>query len=274
MILTCVVDDRVPPDSDLRAEHGASFVVQTDGQTVLFDTGQSAEVLLSNMARLGFSPAQIDALVLSHAHSDHTGGLAGLLEKVQRIPCYAHPDLFRERYVETKSGHKMVGPSSDRASLAERTLLKLNAEPVEVSPGVWTTGEIPDRTEPEGRGRHHVVRQGDGWVPDPYRDDLSLVLKTAEGLVLVCGCCHAGLLNVLAHTRRVFGQDPVAIIGGIHLAQADAPTLDHVVEELRRYGPPNLWLGHCTGERAFQTLKEAFCESLSLCQAGTEIRFS
>jgi len=158
--------------------------------------------------------------------------------------------------------------------VAERTDLRLSAEPVEVVPGVWTTGEITDRSQPEGRSRQHMVRQDEGWVPDPYRDDLSVVLKTADGLVLVCGCCHAGLLNVLAHVRQTFGEDPVAIIGGIHLNQADAPTLNQVVEELRRYGLPRLWLGHCTGDRAFQTLQEAFGDGLSLCQAGTVIHFS
>ena len=274
MEVTCIIDDRVPSDSGLRAEHGASFAIRSGEHTVLFDTGTSAKVLLGNLSRLGFSPEQIDALILSHAHNDHTGGLAGLLERVQGIPCYAHPDLFRERYRETKSGHKQVGPSSTENWLAKRTDLRFNAEPVEVVPGLWTTGEITDRSHPEGRSPRHAVRQGADWIPDPYRDDLSVVLKTGDGLVLVCGCCHAGLLNVLAQVRQTFGQDPIAVIGGIHLTSADAPTLEQVVAELRRFGPPHLWLGHCTGDRAYQTLKNEFGDRVSPCQAGTVIQFS
>jgi 7,8-dihydropterin-6-yl-methyl-4-(beta-D-ribofuranosyl)aminobenzene 5'-phosphate synthase len=273
MKITCVVDDRASQDSALRAEHGASFAIEAEGRTVLFDTGQSSEVLLSNMARLGLRPEAIDALVLSHAHYDHTGGLAGLLDRVQGIPLYAHPDLFTERFRRTDTSLKKVGPSSDRAELAGRVDLRLSAEPVEVIPGVWTSGEIGDRTEPEGRSPTHSVRQGDGWIADPYRDDLSVVLEAADGLVLVCGCCHAGLLNTMAQVRSAFGRDPGVVVGGTHLRDLDAATLDHVAQELRQCGSPRLWLGHCTGERAFRALQEAFGDRVSLCQAGTVLDF-
>jgi 7,8-dihydropterin-6-yl-methyl-4-(beta-D-ribofuranosyl)aminobenzene 5'-phosphate synthase len=273
MKITCVVDDRAPRGSGLRAEHGASFAIEAEGRTALFDAGQSSEVLLSNMARLGFRPEAIDALVVSHAHYDHTGGLAGLLEKVQGIPLYAHPDLFTERYRRTATSLKKVGPSSDRAELAGRVDLRLSAEPVEVLPGVWTSGEIGDRSEPEGRSPNHFVRQGDGWAGDPYADDLSVVLEAADGLVLVCGCCHAGLLNTMAQVRSAFGSNPAAIVGGTHLRDLDAATLDHVAQALRRCGSPRLWLGHCTGKRAFRALQEAFGDGVSLCQAGTVLDF-
>jgi 7,8-dihydropterin-6-yl-methyl-4-(beta-D-ribofuranosyl)aminobenzene 5'-phosphate synthase len=273
MKITCVVDDRAPRGSGLRAEHGASFAIEAGGQTVLFDAGQSSKVLLSNMAKLGIRPEAIDALVLSHAHYDHTGGLAGLLERVQGIPLYAHPDLFTERYRRTDTSLKKVGPSSDRAELAGRVDLRLSAAPVEVIPGVWTSGEIEDRSEPEGRSPNHFVRQGDGWAVDPYRDDLSVVLKAKGGLVLVCGCCHAGLLNTMAQVRSSFGRNPAAIVGGTHLRDTSAATLDHVAQELRRCGSSRLWLGHCTGEQAFHTLQQAFGDRVSLCQAGTVLDF-
>jgi len=273
MKIICVVDDHVQSGSRLRAEHGVSFLIETDGQRVLFDTGQSAPVLLHNLAVLDFAPEQIDALILSHAHYDHTGGLAGLLKRVQGIPLYAHPDLFRERFRRTTTGPKRVGPSMDQAALASRVVLRLSPEPVEVVPGVWTTGEIAPRSEPEGRSPYHMIRQDRGWTADPYRDDLSVVLKTGMGLVLICGCCHAGLLNTLACVRRTFGSDPVALVGGIHLVHADEPTLGRVIDELRGYGPPLLWLGHCTGSRAFYVLKAAFGDRVSLCQTGTVLPF-
>jgi 7,8-dihydropterin-6-yl-methyl-4-(beta-D-ribofuranosyl)aminobenzene 5'-phosphate synthase len=273
MQLTCVVDDRVPQGSSLQAEHGISFVVNTGDHQVLFDTGQSSAVLLSNLAGLGFAPAQFDALILSHAHNDHMGGLPGLLEGVSGIPLYAHPDLFRGRYSNKDGEYKKVGPMAQRAWLEERLDVRLSPEPAEVVPGVWTSGGIAQRTEPEGGSPYHQVRQAAGWRPDPYNDDLSLVLETREGLVLVCGCCHAGLLNVLAQVRFAFGADPAVIVGGIHLAHASEPLLSHVVEELRGYGPPRMWLGHCTGDRAQQVMGQAFGSDIQLCQAGTILRF-
>jgi 7,8-dihydropterin-6-yl-methyl-4-(beta-D-ribofuranosyl)aminobenzene 5'-phosphate synthase len=273
MKITCVVDDRAQPGSGLRAEHGASFCIEADGRRVLFDTGSSASVLLHNLAALGFSPGEIDALIISHGHDDHTGGLAGLLEHVEGIPLYAHPDLFRERFGKTDTGPRKLGPNVDQTVVADSVQLRLHSEPMEVVPGVWTSGEIRARPEPEGRSAYHIVRQGAGWTADTYRDDLSVVAEAEAGLVLICGCCHAGLLNTLACVREAFDQEPVAVVGGTHLKHTDVPTLEHVVDELRRYGPPQLWVGHCTGARSFLSLKAAFGDLVSLCQAGTVVQF-
>jgi 7,8-dihydropterin-6-yl-methyl-4-(beta-D-ribofuranosyl)aminobenzene 5'-phosphate synthase len=273
MKITCVVDDRGRPDSGLESEHGASFLIESDGQKVLFDTGQSGSVLLNNLAALGQKPEEIESLIISHAHDDHMGGLSSLLNHVPGIPLYAHPDLFRERYRKEDTGPRIVGPVVSRAELARQVSLRLSADPVEVSPGIWTSGEILPRSEPEGRSPYHLVRTDSGWEADPYRDDLSVVLETEQGLVLVCGCCHAGLLNTLIHVRNVFEDDPVAVIGGMHLAHADAPTMDHIVQELDGYGPPQLWIGHCTGDRAFLTLRAAFGDQVSLCPVGTVLEF-
>ncbi len=273
MKITCVVDDRTLPDSGLLAEHGASFVIEADGHKILFDTGQSGSVLLTNLATLGIDPGEIQALILSHAHDDHTGGLKPLLEQIPGVPLYAHPDLFRKRYRKGDTGPRPVGPAISRAKLNRRVLLKLSAEPVEVVSGVWTSGAIEPRPEPEGRSAFHVVRDGSGWTVDPYRDDQAVVLKSEQGLVVICGCCHAGLLNTLARVRDVFGSDPLAVVGGMHLAHLDVPTMEHLVEELKGYGPPQMWVGHCTGDRAFLTLKAAFGDLVSLCPAGTQLEF-
>jgi 7,8-dihydropterin-6-yl-methyl-4-(beta-D-ribofuranosyl)aminobenzene 5'-phosphate synthase len=273
MRITCIVDDRAQSDSQLRAEHGVSFLIESGTQHVLFDTGHSGSVLLHNLAVLGFTPEQIDALILSHGHDDHTGGLPDLLEQVQGVDLYAHPDLFRERFRKTDTGLKRVGPAVDGAALAGRAVLRLGTEPVEVIPGVWTTGEIAPRPEPEGHSPYHMIQRGKGWTADPYRDDMAVVLETEAGLALICGCCHAGLLNTVAHIRRTFGRDPVGVVGGIHLLHADEPTLDYIISELRSLGPPQLWIGHCTGDRAFFALRVVFGDRVALCQAGTVLCF-
>ena len=272
MKITCLVDDRAPSGSGYTAEHGASFLIESAGRHVLFDTGQSGSALLHNLAALGMEPDKIEALIISHAHNDHTGGLPTLLEQVSGLPLYAHPDLFRERFRKTDTGPKQVGPALDRETLAKLVNLQLDAEPVEVIPGVWTTGEISSRPESEGRSSYHIVYQRNKWIADPYRDDLSVVLKTGSGLALVCGCCHAGLLNTLAHVRRVFGHVPLTVVGGTHLIHLDAPAMNSLVEKLKQYGPPQLRVSHCTGDRGFLALKVAFGDSVSLCQAGTEIQ--
>jgi len=274
MKVTCVVDNAVCDHSSFWGEHGLAFLIETkSGSMLLFDTGRSGTVLLHNLELLDVEPEAISALAISHAHHDHTGGLPALLDRVAGIPLYAHPDLFRERFSRREESLKSVGLPLEREALDRWLVFQLSAEPTEILPGVWTTGEITDRAEPEGRSPHHLVRGVEGWEPDPYRDDTALVLETRRGLVVLCGCCHAGLLNTLAHVRRTFGVDITAVAGGTHLLQADEAHLRHVIEVLRELGLPRLYLNHCTGRRACFILAQAFGERAAPCPAGTRLDF-
>ncbi len=186
-----------------------------------------------------------------------------------------YPDLFRPRYVARDNAYKSIGLTMTREDLARRVDLRLSATPAEIVPGLWTTGEITDRSEPEGRSNRHVVRGESGWQPDTYRDDMSLVMETARGLAVVCGCCHAGLLNTLARVRQAFQSPIVAIIGGAHLVDADATHLRQVIQVLREvYGSPRLHLNHCTGERAVIALTNAFGDRVKPFPAGTVLELT
>jgi 7,8-dihydropterin-6-yl-methyl-4-(beta-D-ribofuranosyl)aminobenzene 5'-phosphate synthase len=274
MKVTCVVDNAVCDRSAFWGEHGSAFLIETESGRILFDTGQSGTVLLHNLELLGIELRTIHALALSHSHYDHTGGLQALLDHVAAIPLYAHPDLFRERFSRRGESLKSIGLPLQREALEERLELRLGAQPMEILPGVWTTGEIRDRPEPEGRSVHHLIRGPDGLEPDPYRDDMALILETNEGLVVLCGCCHAGLLNTLSHVHRIFGPHIAAVIGGTHLLHADEAHLRRVIEALRGLGVPQLYLNHCTGLRAYLTLAHAFGEKVAPCPAGTGLGFS
>jgi 7,8-dihydropterin-6-yl-methyl-4-(beta-D-ribofuranosyl)aminobenzene 5'-phosphate synthase len=152
--------------------------------------------------------------------------------------------------------------------------LRLSQTRTEVLPGIWTSGEIIERPEPEGRSARHMMRVGDDWQPDTYGDDMSLVVEISEGLVVICGCCHAGLLNTLGHVKRVFQRPILAVLGGTHLVEADESQLRRVIDVLRDvYGSPRLHLNHCTGERAYVALASAFGDAVNPCPAGTIITF-
>ena len=269
MKLTCLVDNAVHPHTSLWGEHGLAFLIESEEGRVLFDTGASGTVLLHNLGMAGVGLESIAALVLSHAHADHTGGLPALLKRRSGLPVYAHPDLMRERFSRRGGQMKARGLPLDAQVLRQRADLHLDDAPQEVLPGVWTTGEITERSEPEGRSPHHFVRDGETWVPDPYRDDMALILDVSRGLVLVCGCCHAGLLNTLSHVRRAFGRDPVAVVGGTHLISADEAHLRRLVQVLQRLGPPALYLNHCTGQAAYVALAQACGDRVAPCPAGT-----
>jgi len=274
--ITCIVDNAVQSSSRLWGEHGLAFLVEIGDGRVLFDTGQSGTVLLHNLAVLGVDPATIDALAISHAHYDHTGGLPALLKRTHPgLPLYAHPDLFRERFARRGERPEFIGLPLAREALETQTALRLSAEPQQILPGVWTTGEIASRPEPVGDSPHHLVREGEVWVPDLYQDDMALVVEGAAGLVLLCGCCHAGLLNTLSHVQRTFERPIVTIAGGMHLVNADADHLRQVREVLLGMeSVQRVYLNHCSGEVAFHSLLLALgSDVVRPCPARTFLDF-
>lgn len=274
MNVTCVVEDAVQRNSRFWGEHGLAFLIEAGGRRVLFDTGQSGTVLLHNLGLLEVDPSTVDAVGVSHAHHDHTGGLDVLMGRLRPgVPLYANPDLFRERFSRRGGELRNVGLPLTRDELAVRFTLELSPEPREVVPGVWTTGEITERPEPEGGSDRHLARVDDDLVADTYGDDVALVLEVDDGLVPLCGCCHAGLLNTLAHVERGFEGSIVIVVGGLHLTSAAGDELRHVGEvlgdmaALRRVYP-----NHCTGEAAFVALTRVLGSSVVRpCPAGTEL---
>ncbi|MGQ9516829.1 MAG: MBL fold metallo-hydrolase [Anaerolineae bacterium] len=256
MKLICLVDNTVCSLSPFWGEHGLAMLVESREGRVLLDTGASAAVFMHDLEAAGIEPESITALVISHGHHDHTGGLSAFLERRPGVPLYAHPAIMTERFSQREGKVRAIGMKMAPEELRRRADLRLSEKPQEVLPGIWTTGEIAGRNEPEGRSPNHFVRGEAGLVPDPYRDDMSLVLEVGAGLVLVCGCCHAGLLNTLEHVERVFGRPVTAIFGGTHLISADAPHLERVGRRLREMPALKaVYLGHCSGERALFYLK-------------------
>ena len=276
--LTCLVDNCVRHGSSLRGEHGFSFYIETPSGDVLFDAGQSGEVLLHNAKKMDIDLAGVASLALSHAHYDHTGGLIHFFKLIRRkIPLFANPDLLRPRYSVREDQAIEIGLRIPAYIFSQKADLRLNAEPSQILPGVFTSGEVKERNQSEGRSPHHFIYSDGNWIPDPYKDDLSLVIETSSGLILLCGCCHAGLLNALAHVQREFHQDIRAVIGGTHLASCSQETLAHTIEILGGQGQkqvPFFYLNHCSGERALVALAQAFGERAQTCPAGTVLSFN
>lgn len=273
--ITCVVNDVVKEGSDLKAEHGLSLWIELEHTSVLFDTGQSAEVLSHNLQVLGLAPIHIDSLIISHAHDDHTGGMAAIFPERRTMPLFGQSSLFKGRYSAKNDVYKSVGMAIKESDLSHYFYMKLSDEPVEVAPNLWTTGAIVERPEAMGASKHHFIHTTSGWEPDPYTDDLSLVLKTSAGNVLICGCCHAGLLNTLNHAEKVFGGPFIAVLGGTHLNSLGDEYLDHIISEFEaRYPDCQFYLNHCTGKNAIDRLTERIGERVHDFVAGSVVEFT
>jgi 7,8-dihydropterin-6-yl-methyl-4-(beta-D-ribofuranosyl)aminobenzene 5'-phosphate synthase len=270
-----LVDNTADLRSGLWAEHGSAFLVERGDTKVLFDTGQSGDVLAHNLSVLNKDFNGLSCIVLSHGHYDHTGGLERALDLAGNVEVVAHPGIFDERVARNETGvDKEVGIPLTREILESRCILRLTREPFEVAPGMYTTGQVPRGKGPEPRDARLLVKHGNEVVPDPLLDDQSLVLMGRHGVVALLGCCHAGLLNTLEHIRATFSSDIHAIMGGTHLARADYITLQETVMAAKeRFGIRYAYVGHCTGARGYLAFDKAFGQHGRTCPAGLSLTF-
>ena len=245
-------------------EWGFAALLEADGQRLLIDTGDRPETVLHNAAELGIDLATVTDLVLTHNHSDHTGGLITLrrelAKKNPRALSRAHVarGIFLSRL--TTDGHERNGllPLKTDYEALGGTFTE-HAGPTVLVPGVWLTGPVP-RTYPERNWSGSLLLQTpDGPVEDTIPEDTSVVVETADGLVVVSGCGHAGMVNTLEYARKTIrDQRILAAIGGFHLFPATDDQMDWTARKLRKLDLGYLLGAHCTGlEAVFRIRKIA-----------------
>jgi 7,8-dihydropterin-6-yl-methyl-4-(beta-D-ribofuranosyl)aminobenzene 5'-phosphate synthase len=242
-------------------EWGFSALVEADGHRLLFDTGNEADTVLRNVRTMGVDLRGVRDVLLSHHHRDHRGGLLALRRDVLRTDAVALSRLHVGKGIFVP---RVLATGAEDASMAalrgdyEATggSVVEHAEPFQLFPGVWLTGLVP-RVHPErnfGVGR---MRGPQGPVDDTVPEDLSLVVDTERGLVVLVGCGHAGIVNTLVHARRFVREAPIhALVGGFHLFALDDERLAWTGEKLREAGVENLVGAHCTGIEAVYRLRE------------------
>ena len=243
-------------------EWGFAALVLVDGERILFDTGARPATVLENAREMKVDLAGVRDVVLSHNHSDHTGGLLTLRRELGR----ANPASLGRAHVGRGifwSRPKGEGGGEDNFVLGLRAEYEKGGGvfvehdgPAQLLPGVWLTGPVP-RVHPErnwsGTGR---VRAPEGLIEDNVPEDQSLVFDTDRGLVILSGCGHAGVVNTVEQARRAVREAPLhALVGGLHLFPLDDERLDWTADKLRAFGLENLVGAHCTGLEAVYRLR-------------------
>jgi len=258
----------------LLAEHGLSVLVESEEGNVLLDTGASISASY-NADILGIDLSKIDKIVLSHGHYDHTGGLRQLLLKMRKkVDIIAHPDIWQAKYGRRKGAPDVyAGIPHQRHELeslgASFTLTK---KPVNITPNIMTTGEVPMVTDFEEMDPRLFVKEASGWQPDQVMDDQALIIKTEAGLVVILGCAHRGAINTLYHAQQLTGVKQIhAVMGGTHLVGATEERLWRTIDALKELGVLRLGLSHCTSLPAATMIAHEFGDKFFFNNAGTRV---
>ncbi|MEW2450963.1 MBL fold metallo-hydrolase [Streptomyces parvulus] len=246
----------------LRAEHGFSAMVEIDvdghRRRILFDAGASTDGLIGNLDRLGVHPDTFEAIVLSHGHFDHVTGLHGLVRRLGRpsMPVLLHPDGWRRRRISGPGGVLDL-PTPSRAAIegAGFTVIEQRRPSLLLEDFLLITGEVGRTTDFETGMSGHQACVGGRWGPDEsIEDDQAAVLHVrGKGLVILTGCGHAGIINIIRHAQEVTGIRRLhAVLGGLHLRFG--PVVDRTIDELVAEAPSLVLPAHCTSWSAQQKL--------------------
>lgn len=274
--ISILVENTVGSPLGLIGEWGLAMLLDLNGAKILYDTGEQGH-LLANAQALGIDLRQIDQIVLSHGHYDHTGGLNELLRLRGKVPIHAHEDLFTGHFVRGSEGQpdRYIGvPFRVQELVSQGAEFHWHKGPYELRPGLWLSGQIPRRTsfeQVDSRMLQHAAGLTD---QDPILDDLSLFYVSTQGLVILLGCAHAGLVNIVEYAREVTGVSKVrAIVGGTHLGPASVEQQDKTIEYLHTLNLSCFAPNHCTGLPLLTRLAQEFPAIFTWASAGSTLEF-
>lgn len=276
------------PNSEFIGDHGQSFLIKTDNENILLDVGSKGKKLLHNMDKLDISPNDISLLILSHGHYDHTGGLPLFLDArttSEPLHVIAHPDVLLQRRIKIAFISKDMG----FPKLTEEQQSKMKIEYVKtarkINAFIRTSGEITDRPYRQGTEPKMQSKVAGKFDVDLVADDLSVILDSKEGQIIITGCAHAGILNICRHAKDTSNKPIKAILGGTHMVRYEEEEVLATAEILiNEFDNPDLYLNHCTDKLPLKLMKTTKTidilrakygpDKIKNCYVGTKLKFT
>lgn len=259
----------------LLGEHGLSYLIKIGDRSLLFDTGQGL-ALSYNASVLDVDLHQVDSIILSHGHYDHTGGLRFFLNFKSIPTLYAHPSALQKKFARKQQNrYSPVGIPTELDPLLSSMKEKIiwTEEPTKILENIWVTGPIPRTYEWEqSSGSFYLDEQGQ--KSDEMNDDQSIYIRTKQGVVVLLGCAHAGVINTLQYIKKLtHGMEISFVIGGMHLIHASLERIHWTIRKLHRMNIHTICPCHCTGAAAIQALRHSFEDRCVECSVGEKFTF-
>jgi len=269
-----ILVENTTPIPGFQGEYGFAALVAVDEKKFLFDTG-SADALIKNAAAGGINLAQIDDLVISHGHFDHTGAVVPFLQTGKNKRVFAHSNIFIPRYVILGEYKRGIGVSFEQQEItSNEAKFIITDDFTEIHPEVFVTGEIPRMNDYEDVGGSFFVEDGDKLIPDKLQDDMSMVINHPEGLIIISGCAHAGIINTIEYAKQKTGQNKIkAFIGGTHLAGASVERMNSTLIALQDLDIEKIIACHCTGFDAMVKLRNALDDKVIKGETAMNFQF-
>ncbi len=274
--ITTLIENSIGEHTGLKTEHGLSFLIETEDTSILFDLGRS-EAFLHNAEILCKDLSHVSDVVLSHGHYDHTGGFRPFVTKRvnQDFTLWTGEKFFEGKYGAVNASHQYLGNDFDRDYIKQQGIVhkSITKNRVQIAPGIWAVTGF-SRIHAQETPNPRFVKKAEGsplFVADDFSDEVMLVIETRRGLVVLAGCAHPGILNMLDFVEATFGKPIYALLGGTHLVEADEERTKYTLENFFRRGIVLLGLSHCSGERAIALSLEHSSINFRSCTGSTII---
>lgn len=273
--IATLMEDNLEDGKELLFEHGFSVYIEYDGKHILFDTGQTGN-FLENAAVLGKSLEDLDCVVISHGHYDHSGGVLKLADQLhKKIPMYVGKEFFDYKYSKKEDGtFRFNGNGFEEEDLKNTNLVveKIDAKTTFLSEQIVLFKDFQQSHSFEILNPAFVVEKEAGKMEqDDFIDEQVLGMITEQGLVVLVGCSHIGICNILKEIHNRMNLPIVTVIGGTHLIASDEERVDKTIQFMKDLGVKQVAVSHCTGELGVKKMEEAFSGSFMNNHTGTEI---
>ena len=255
--ITTLIENTQGEHLALKIEHGLSYFIETDSKKIIFDTG-SSDSFIYNSKLLKIDVSETDIVVLSHGHYDHSGGLKYLLNYTKKFKLFTGEGFFNEKYGSLNNSYEYLGSDFDEKYLKENKVdySFVNNQVTQITESVYIVTNFDKTFDDEVINPRFVIRRNNKFIQDDFRDEVMLAVDTDKGLVLVLGCSHPGVKNMISTAVNTLEKPVYAVIGGTHLVESHGESLRESIAYLKEK-PEIIGVSHCTGKEAMSLLSEA-----------------